>query len=258
MANPTIVVLAAAALLTLMAHPATMQEDGAGVPVYGYQVVSTYPHDQQAFTQGLIFQDSVLYESTGLYGRSSLRKVDLASGDVLQSVLLPANLFGEGITLWQGNIIQLTWQSHLGLIYDNQTLQLLESFAYPTEGWGITHDSSQLIMSDGSSNLYFLDPSTFKRQDVLQVRTGDNLLSGLNELEYIKGKIYANVYYTDKIAIISPLSGNVTGWLDLQGLWVEGRSPDKILNGIAYDSERDRLLVTGKMWPQIYEIEIEG
>ncbi|NYT01252.1 MAG: glutaminyl-peptide cyclotransferase [Methanosarcinales archaeon] len=256
MANSIPVILTAAALLLVMAAPALPQESSSGVPVYGYQVVGTYPHDRQAFTQGLIFQDGVLYESTGLYGRSSLRRVDLESGEVLLAVILPPYLFGEGITLWQGKIIQLTWQSHLGLIYDNQTLQFLESFAYPTEGWGITSDASRLIMSDGSSNLYFLDPATFRRLEVLPVRADGAPLTGLNELEYVKGLIYANIYYTDKIAIISPQSGNVTAWLDLQGLWVEGRSPDDVLNGIAYDPDGDRLLVTGKLWPQLYEIEL--
>jgi glutaminyl-peptide cyclotransferase len=230
----------------------------AEVPVYGYRIIETYPHDPNAFTQGLIYADGVLYEGTGLNGRSSLRRVDLESGEVQQIVRLPDQYFGEGITIWNGSIIQLTWRSQIGFVYDLETFELLGSFTYETEGWGLTHDDTHLIMSDGSNLLYYLDPETFDVVDQLPVLAGDKPVNQLNELEYIDGFIYANIWHSDRIARIDPESGQVTAWLDLSGLFPPAERPDPqaVLNGIAYDAEGDRLLVTGKLWPSLFWIEL--
>ena len=227
-------------------------------PVVGYRIVNTYPHDPRAFTQGLVFADGVLYEGTGLRGQSSLKKVDLKTGNILQARQLPARFFGEGITIYGNRVIQLTWRARVGFVYDMQTFQLLDTFNYPTEGWGITHDGRSLIVSDGTSTLYFLDPQTFQEVDRLEVHTRDGPVSRLNELEYVQGEIYANVWKTDRIARISPETGEVVGWIDLEGLL---RPEDRnrridVLNGIAYDVKNDRLFVTGKLWPKLFEIEL--
>jgi glutaminyl-peptide cyclotransferase len=230
----------------------------AEIPVYGYRIIETYPHDPNAFTQGLIFADGVLYEGTGLNGRSSLRRVDLESGEIQQIVRLPDQYFGEGITIWNESIIQLTWRSQIGFVYDLESFELLGSFTYETEGWGLTHDETHLIMSDGSNVLYYLDPDTFDVVDQLPVFAGDKLVTQLNELEYIDGFIYANIWHSDRIARIDPESGQVTAWLDLSGLFPPAERPDPqaVLNGIAYDAEGDRLLVTGKLWPSLFWIEL--
>lgn len=226
------------------------------VPVYEFQVVNIYPHDPSAFTQGLVYAgDGILYESTGLYGCSTLRRVDIVSGRVLSSYALPSWLFGEGIALWEDRIVQLTWQSNLGIIYSNQSLSPLGTFYYPTEGWGLTADSTRLIMTDGSSVLYFLDPDSFLVTGAIDVKDRDVRVTGLNELEYVKGEILANVFMTDRIAEISPVSGNVTGWIDLSDIW-NGSSGEGVPNGIAYDQEGDRLFVTGKLWPHLFEIKL--
>ena len=227
-------------------------------PVVGYRVVNTYPHDPRAFTQGLVFADGILYEGTGLRGQSSLRKVDLQTGNILRIRQLAAHFFGEGITIYGNRVIQLTWRAKVGFVYNIQTFQLLDTFTYPTEGWGITHDGKSLIMSDGTSTLYFLDPQTFQRVRRLEVHTRDGPVSRLNELEYVRGEIYANVWKTDRIARISPETGEVVGWIDLEGLL---RPEDRhrridVLNGIAYDVKNDRLFVTGKLWPKLFEIEL--
>ena len=227
-------------------------------PVVGYRIVNTYPHDPGAFTQGLVFVDDVLYEGTGLRGRSSLRKIDLKTGNILLIRQLPAWFFGEGITIYDDRIIQLTWRARVGFVYDKHTFQLLAKFNYPTEGWGITHDGSSLIMSDGTSTLYLLDPQTFQEVGRIEVHTRDGPVSRLNELEYVQGEIYANVWQTDRIARISPETGEVTGWIDLERLL---RPEDRarrvdVLNGIAYDVKNDRLFVTGKLWPKLFEIEL--
>lgn len=227
--------------------------------VYGYTVVRSYPHDPQAFTQGLEYVDGVLYESTGLNGRSGIRKVQLASGEVLQLQPLDARYFGEGITVWKNRIIQLTWQSGLGFVYDRQTFQQQRTFTYTGEGWGLTHDGTRLIMSDGSASgtLRFLDPETLKQTGTLVVRDGNTPVVHLNELEYVKGQIYANVWQTDRIAMIAPKTGRVTGWVDLRGLLDPREAArDAVLNGIAYDAVGDRLFVTGKLWPRIFEIRL--
>lgn len=221
-------------------------------------MVNSYPHDAAAFTQGLVFEDGFLYEGTGLEGRSSLRKVDLTTGEVLQSVNLPTILFGEGITIFGDRIIQLTWTTRLGFVYDKNSFIQLGKFAYPTEGWGLTHDGKQLIMSDGTSALYFLDPETFVLTGRIEVSYRGTSVVKLNELEYIKGEIYANVWQTDRIARISPETGEVTAWVDLSGLLQRENYSGKadVLNGIAYDTEQDRLFVTGKLWPKVYEIRL--
>jgi glutamine cyclotransferase len=226
--------------------------------VYSYRIINTYPHDPDAFTQGLVFQDGVLYEGTGLYGQSSLRRVELETGDTLQIRELSDQFFGEGITVYGERIIQLTWQSHIGFVYDKDSFELLPGFNYSTEGWGITHDGTRLIMSDGTSTLHFLDPQTFEETDQVEVFDNDGPVTRLNELEYIQGEIYANVWQTDRIAMIAPETGRVVGWIELEGLLSEeDRSqPVDVLNGIAYDAQTDRLLVTGKLWPKLFEIEL--
>lgn len=227
-------------------------------PVVGYRIVNTYPHDPRAFTQGLVFANDVLYEGTGLRGQSSLRKVDLESGNVLQIRELAARFFGEGITIYGKRAIQLTWRARVGFVYDKQTFQLLDTFNYSTEGWGITHDGRSFIISDGSSTLHLLDPQTFKEIGRIEVHTRDGPVSRLNELEYVQGEIYANIWKTDRIARISPQTGEVVGWIDLEGLLKPEDRHRRIdvLNGIAYDVKNDRLFVTGKLWPKLFEIEL--
>lgn len=222
-----------------------------------YEVVQTYPHDQNAFTQGLIFDQGELYESTGLEGKSSVRKVDLETGKVLQISKLDDRYFGEGMTLWQDRLIQLTWVSKKGLVYDKETLKQIATFNYPTQGWGITHNNQELIMSDGSNTLYFLNPDTFKETKRIKVTENERPLDKLNELEFVNGEIWANIWLSDRIARIDPETGVVTGWIDLTGI-IDPASlttQDAVLNGIAYDPESDRLLVTGKLWPQLFEIK---
>jgi glutamine cyclotransferase len=228
------------------------------IPVYTYNVVNTYPHDRNAFTQGLVFENGVLYEETGLRGRSTLRRVELETGDILQIRELPAQFFGEGITIYGNKIIQLTWQSNVGFVYDKNSFELLQEFNYSTEGWGITHDGKRLIMSDGTSTLHFLDPATFEENGQIGVFDNDGPITRLNELEYVQGEIYANVWQTDRIARIAPRTGRVIGWIELGGLLSpEDRSePVGVLNGIAYDATNDQLFVTGKLWPKLFEIEL--
>ena len=228
------------------------------VPVYLYKIVNRYPHDTHAFTQGLAFHDGFLYEGTGLQGQSSLRKVELESGDVLKILRLPNHIFGEGITINRNRIIQLTWSSKVGFVYDRNSFALLNKFSYTTEGWGITSDGERLMMSDGSAMITFLDLENFTEIGKIQVCDDNGPVGKLNELEYIKGEIYANVWKTERIARIAPDTGKVTGWIDLEGILLqEGPiKPVDVLNGIAYDAEKDRLFVTGKLWPKVYEIEI--
>jgi glutamine cyclotransferase len=238
---------------------ATAAEDMTETPpVYSYTIINTYPHDRQAFTQGLVFDQGIVYEGTGLRGRSSVRRVDLTTGRVLQLRALPAPFFGEGITVFGPHLIQLTWQSKVGFVYDKTHFTLLRQFTYPTEGWGITHNDQHLIMSDGTSVLYFLDPETLSETGQLHVRDDQGPVERLNELEYVQGSIYANIWQTDRIARIDPESGQVTAWIDLTGLLpLEDRVERvDVLNGIAYDAAQDRLFVTGKLWPKLFEIRI--
>lgn len=225
------------------------------VQTYTFRVVSTFPHDPQAFTQGLIFHDGFLYEGTGLEGRSELRKVELQTGQVLQRKALGRQYFGEGITLFGGRIYQLTWKNKTGFIYDLETFDLERTWNYPTEGWGLTHDGKRLILSDGTANLYFLDPQTLKVERTLPVTLNGRPLPMLNELEYIKGKVYANVWQTTQIVIIDPQSGRVEGVADLTNLALLNPGGD-VLNGIAYDPAGDRLFVTGKLWSRLFEIQL--
>ena len=229
------------------------------VAVYGYQVVNEYPHDQTAFTQGLVFRDGFLYESTGLNGRSTLRKVRLETGEVLEQVMLGQQFFGEGLTDWHDELLQLTWRSNLGFVYDVSTLEAKRTFPIKGEGWGLTHDSASLIMSDGTSRLRFIDPVTFEEIGGYTVRDGGSPVVNLNELEYVRGAIYANVWQTDRLVIIAPTTGQVTGWVDFGGLLAGADKPasaDAVLNGIAYDAKSDRLFVTGKLWPKLFEVKL--
>ncbi len=245
-------------LVRAEAGPPSAGRKQVGLPVYGYRVVNVYPHDRQAFTQGLIWCGGFLYEGTGLHGASSLRKVSLETGRVIEQHSLGRQYFGEGITEWGGRLLQLTWNSNLGFIYDRSSLKVRGTFNYPGEGWGLTHDRDRLIMSDGTATLRFLDPKTLRETGRLNVRNGDVPLTELNELEFVQGEIYANVYQTDQIARISPQTGAVTGWIDLRGLLTEAdrRIPVDVLNGIAYDAGGKRLFVTGKLWPKLFEIEL--
>ncbi|NKB67516.1 MAG: glutaminyl-peptide cyclotransferase [Candidatus Latescibacteria bacterium] len=232
---------------------------------YTYRIIQTYPHDPTAYTQGLFWEDGLLYEGTGggrqlSRGRgvlSALSKWELDSGRVLQRVELPDQFFGEGITVLGDRVIQLTWTSRVGFVYDKENFALLGRFHYPTQGWGLTHDDQRLIMSDGTPMLYFLDPETFAPLGQIQVQHEGRPVSRLNELEYIEGEVYANIYQTDFIARIDPGSGRVVGWIDLGGLLTPAeRQRADVLNGIAYDPEGKRLFVTGKWWPKFFEIEL--
>ena len=228
-------------------------------PTYGYTVVRAYPHDREAFTQGLAFDDQgTLYESTGQRGQSSLRRVELSSGAILQRHDLPAALFGEGIAVSGDHIFQLTWQAGRAFVYDKASFSVLQEFTYRTEGWGLTHDGRRLIMSDGTATLYFLHPDTFAETARLTVRDHRGPVIRLNELEYVRGEILANVWQTDRIARINPQTGQVTGWIDLTGLLPpsDRHQPVDVLNGIAYDPRTDRLFVTGKWWPKLFEITL--
>jgi glutamine cyclotransferase len=252
--------------LTACSSLASFPSPGKGSPPavsesashYSYRVVRSYPHDDAAFTQGLVYENGFLYEGTGLYGRSTLRRVRLESGEVSPIYRLPNRYFGEGVSVWGDKIIQLTWRSNVGFVYDKESFELLEEFSYLTEGWGLTHDGERLILSDGTATLYFLDPDSFEEVGRLDVWDENGPVSRINELEYVKGEVYANVWRTDYLARISPRTGQVAGWIDLSGLLSDeerGRQADG-LNGIAYDAEGDRLFVTGKWWPRFFEIEI--
>ncbi len=223
-----------------------------------YEVVNAYPHDPRAFTQGLVYHEGALYESTGLRGESSLRRVELDTGRVLQWLNVPDRYFAEGLALWEDRLIQLTWTSGEAFAYDRETFDKVDTFSYPTEGWGLTHDGARLIMSDGTSTLYFRDPETFEETDRVVVRDGETAIRNLNELEYVDGEVWANVWLTDRIARVDPETGEVRGWIDLAGLLPasERTAQTDVLNGIAYDPEGGRLFVTGKLWPKLYEIEV--
>jgi glutamine cyclotransferase len=223
-----------------------------------YQIVHTYPHDAQAFTQGLVYLDGHLYESTGLSGRSSLRMEELETGRILAFHDVPSPYFAEGLTEWGDTLIQLTWQNHAVLVYDRATFKLLRTLPYPGEGWGLTHDDKNLIESDGSSKLRFLDPVTLRELRHVNVTDHGKPVIQLNELEFIHGQVYANIWHADRIARISPATGKVLGWIDLSGLLpaAEHSTPEAVLNGIAYDVAHDRLFVTGKLWPKLFEISL--
>jgi glutamine cyclotransferase len=251
--------IAAIGVIGLLAALQTLSSAQAvRTPVYGYTVVNSFPHDSQAFTQGLIYRDGVLYESTGLNGQSSLRKVRLETGEVLQRISIDGRYFAEGMTDWGNRLIQLTYTTKIGFVYDLSTFALQRTFDYTGEGWGLTHDRRRLIMSDGTSALRFVDPESLRETGRVTVKDGNKPIEHLNELEWVKGDVFANVWLTDRIAIIDPQSGKVTAWIDLAGIRGPVRSgSDDVLNGIAYDAARDRLFVTGKLWPRLYEIRIK-
>ena len=227
-------------------------------PVYGYEVVHAWPHDRDAFTQGLIFQDGNLLESTGQVGRSSLRRVELENGKVLQQANVAAPYFAEGITLLKDKIYQLTWQQQVGFIYDAGTFQKIGEFHYAGEGWGLANDGQSLILSDGSNRLRFLNPVNFEVRKTITVADGRSAINELNELEYVQGEIYANIWHTNRIARIDPQTGSVIGWIDLTGILApdEVSEEEAVLNGIAYDESSRRLFVTGKLWPKLFEIRL--
>lgn len=248
-----------ACLLWMLGFAQATSATWAGqTPVCGYKVLNQYPHDPRAFTQGLIFDQGVLYESTGRWHESSIRKVDLATGNVLQHQEVAGTFFAEGLTRWQQYLIQLTWQAGQGFIYKSDTFEKVRTFQYEGEGWGLTHDGQSLIMSNGSNVLQFLDPETLKVQRTLEVFDQVRPVERLNELEYIKGEIFANIWRSNFIARINPETGQVNSWLNLIGLKPRQMTPDPqaVLNGIAYDAEQGRLFVTGKLWPQLFEIRI--
>jgi glutaminyl-peptide cyclotransferase len=233
--------------------------DNAPAPKYGYQVVNIWAHDPYAFTQGLVFLEGKLLESTGEEGHSSLRRVDLETGRVLKKVDIPPPYFAEGIAVLNGKIYQLTWQHGLGFIYDAQTFERLEEFKYEGEGWGLTTDGKSLILSDGTDQIRFIDPASYKVTNVITVVDNKTPIDQLNELEWVNGEIYANVWHDEKIAVIDPQSGRVRSWIDLTGLMPreELDNEEAVLNGIAYDQASGRLFATGKLWPRMFEIKVK-
>lgn len=268
---PLSLIAAVSALLTACSAATTTSPEANPAPnpatapasapptIYDYEIINTYPHDSDAFTQGLFFRDGALYESTGLKGKSSIRKVDLETGEVLKKYDLPANYFGEGITSWKKRIIQITWRSQVGFVYNLDSFSQVKSFTYPGEGWGITEDGRRLIMSDGTADLRFLDPKKLREIGRVRVTHRGQPVTGLNELEYVYRDVYANIWRSDLIVRIDPASGQVNGVVDLRGLRRElgpGGTGAEVLNGIAYDSAADRLFVTGKLWPKLFEIRL--
>ncbi len=246
------ILLTLAFLLGLTAH------GYAKVPQYGATIVHQYPHDPQAFTEGLLYHDGFFYESTGRNGQSSIRKVALLTGAVVQQKALDAGYFGEGIVIWKDRLIQLTWQNHIGFVYDLATFQQRSTFHYPGEGWALTRDSRRLIMSDGTSDLRFLDPDSLKEIARVHVTCDGRDVHLINEIEWVKGEVYANIWKTNFIVRIDPVSGNVVGLVDLTELANSAVVPaaENVLNGIAYDAKADRLFVTGKLWPALYQITL--
>jgi glutamine cyclotransferase len=236
--------------------PAFLVQERASVDTF--RVVKSYPHDPAAYTQGLIYLDGFLFESTGLNGRSTLRKVKLETGEVVQRHGLDAAYFAEGLAEWGGQLVQLTWRSNVAFVYDLASFSLRRTLRYTGEGWGLTRDQEGFILSDGTDQLRFLHPGTFREVRRIRVTDGGLAIRNLNELEYVRGEVYANVWHTDRIARISPADGRVVGWIDLRGLMADGYrlDPEAVLNGIAYDAAADRLFVTGKLWPRLFEIEI--
>jgi len=250
-----------AAAVSLPAPRIQARRASPSAPVSSYRVVHVFPHDAEAFTQGLVYLDGFLYEGTGLNGRSSIRKVRLENGEVLQIQRVDSQYFGEGIAIVGNSLFELTWQAEVGFIYDRASFQRTGTFTYKGEGWGLTYDGKRLIMSDGSPYLRFIDPATRKEMSRIQVRDGGVPVERLNELEYVKGEVLANVWQTNRIARISPSTGRVLGWIDLSGLLTPreaqvAEAAGGVLNGIAYDAQGDRLFVTGKLWPKLFEITV--
>jgi glutamine cyclotransferase len=245
------------ALILLLGLGSPLARVQAATPVYGYEVVRTYPHDPNAFTEGLFLRDGFLYESTGLEGASSIRKIVLETGSVENERSISSQYFGEGIVDWKDRLIQLTWKHQIGFVYGVDDFETRDEFSYAGEGWALTRDDKRIIMSDGTSRLRFLDPESLKETGGITVTDEGRPVDQLNELEWVKGEIYANIWQTDRIARIDPATGKVSGWIDLTGLLPEAdRARADVLNGIAYDAKADRLIVTGKLWPRLYEIRL--
>ena len=259
-----VVALAGMLYLTSPSMPAQPRSAQAppvrpATPVLAYELVREYPHDPQAFTQGLVFRDGALYESLGQYGQSALRKVEIETGKVLQERRVEAMYFAEGLALWGTRLLQLTWQSNVGFIHDLTTFDRVGMFAYPGEGWGLTADDRRLIMSDGSASLRFLDPDTQRETGRVTVSgAAEGAIHNLNELEYVDGDVYANVWGSDRIAVIDPDAGRLKAWIDLTGILRPAvrTGREDVLNGIAYDGAGGRLFVTGKYWPRLFEIRV--
>jgi len=245
----------AASVLLAGCGPATQANS---IPDYGFEVVHAYHHDPNAFTQGLFYLNGFLYESTGLEEQSSIRKVNLETGEVLEKHDLPGQYFGEGIINWKDHLLELTWTTHVGFIYDLLSFAPKGQFEYPGEGWGLTQDGKRIIMSDGTPQLRFWDPETLREMGRVTVMADDKPVKDLNELEWVKGEVYANVWQTDRIARIDPKTGKVVGWIDLTNLLSPADRTEQtdVLNGIAYDAKGDRLFVTGKKWPKLFEIRL--
>ena len=245
-------VLALIPLLLLGAAPVER------VPVERVEIVRVFPHDSRAFTEGLLYLDGRIYESTGMEGRSSIREVRLEDGKVTKQAVIPPQYFGEGLVNWGTKLISLTWQNGIGFIWDRATFRKLGEWRYPGEGWALTHNGREIIMSDGTPRLRFLDPATLKEKRSVTVTAAGKLVSRLNEIEYVKGDVLANIWMTDRIARIDPATGRVKAWIDLSALsaGVPKRTTDDVLNGIAYDAKGDRLFVTGKNWPRLYQIRV--
>lgn len=241
-------------LLAQAAHPPSPHRPQE----YGFAIVAAYPHDTSSFTQGLAYRDGFLYEGTGREGQSSLRKVRLETGEVTQQVNLEPDLFGEGITLLNAKVIQLTWKSEIGFVYDLNTFRLLRRFSYSGEGWGLATNGHELFLSDGTPEIRVLDGETFQEKRRIRVHDGSTPIDQLNELEFVEGQIFANVWHSNRVARISPQTGDVVGWIDLTGLLspMYRLEPEAVLNGIAYDAVRKRLFVTGKLWPRVFEIKL--
>jgi len=266
--------VAVSAALLIFASMRSGREDQSNVPAVNkpiaasdgrawqvaYEVVNSYPHDPTSFTQGLVWHDGGFYESTGQYGQSKLRRLEFPSGRIVKEINLSPELFGEGLALVGSRLIQLTWKSQRGFVYDLSTFRLLQEFRYDTEGWGLTYDGKNLILSDGSSDLFYLDPQTFRPVRKLAVRMNGQPIRELNELEFIDGEIWANVWQTDWILRIDPSTGQVTSFLDLKGILApsDKTGREDVLNGIAYDAEHKRIFVTGKLWPRIFEIKLKS
>ncbi|HET6424508.1 MAG TPA: glutaminyl-peptide cyclotransferase [Planctomycetaceae bacterium] len=246
-----VTVIAAVGLAAALPRKSTL-------PVDTVRVIASYPHDPEAFSQGLVIADGVLYEGTGTFGASSLRQVDLKTGKVQRMVPLNQDYFGEGIAVAGNKIYQLTWKNRLGIVYDRESMTAESSFRYSGEGWGLTSDGKELILSDGTATLRFLSLETLEVTRRVQVHTATGPVDQLNELEYVDGEIYANIWYSDRIVRISPKTGEVLGWIDLSALYPARQRPSRehVLNGIAYDADKKQLYVTGKNWPKLYQVEV--
>jgi glutamine cyclotransferase len=257
--RPRLMIVLVLSLISLQCNGGAANPAPAPVPKYGYEIVNIWPHDPSAFTQGLVFFDGKMIESTGQEGRSTLRNVDLETGRILKKADVPEPYFAEGIALLNNKIYQLTWQHQLGFVYDAHSFQKVGDFEYDGEGWGLTTDGRSLLLSDGSNRIRFLDPDSFRVTKTIAVTDGKIPVTYLNELEFVNGEIYANIWHDDRIAAIDPLTGRVTAWIDLTGLLQPGdvQDTEAVLNGIAYDQSSKRLFVTGKLWPRLFEIKIK-